>query len=173
MAWVQPPNLGTEIPHQASTWRGKKTKNKKQKKTELRSSCCGARGLAVSWNCWEISWIPGLAQWVKDPASLQLQLRSDPWPRNSICCSLAKKEKEGTDSKCPLWGVGRWRWGVGGAWLFPLIYFLYHLSSTLCVYIIDLLKIKTKFFWPRLQHVEDPGPETDLSHSSDNARYST
>ena len=25
---------------------------------------------------------------------LQLQLRSDPWPRNSICCVVAKKKKK-------------------------------------------------------------------------------
>ena len=42
----------------------------------------------------------GLAQWVKDAAlpqmllGLQLQLRSDPWPWNSICHGSAKKEKE-------------------------------------------------------------------------------
>ena len=40
------------------------------------------------------------AQWVKDPASPQLwlgsklQLRSDSWPGNSMCCGAAKNEKE-------------------------------------------------------------------------------
>ena len=39
---------------------------------------------------------PQPAQWVKDPALPQLwlrshlQLRSDPWPRNSICHKAAK-----------------------------------------------------------------------------------
>ena len=35
-----------------------------------------------------------LAQWVKDPAMLQLQLGSDPWPGNSICPGAAKNEKK-------------------------------------------------------------------------------
>ena len=41
--------------------------------------------------------IPGLAQWVKDLALLllwhgsQLQLRSDPWPGNSMCRGEANK----------------------------------------------------------------------------------
>ena len=41
--------------------------------------------------------VRSLAQWVKDLASpqlrvrLQLWLRSDPWPGNSICCRVAKK----------------------------------------------------------------------------------
>ena len=44
--------------------------------------------------------IPGLAQWVKDPALSQLWLRlrlwlvSGPWSRNSICCRVAKKGKK-------------------------------------------------------------------------------
>ena len=43
--------------------------------------------------------MPGLVQWIKDPALPQLQcrwqlwLRFDPWPRNSICHQVAKKEK--------------------------------------------------------------------------------
>ena len=43
---------------------------------------------------------PGPAQWVKDLALPQLRLRSqlqlgsDPWPRNSICCEAAKKGKK-------------------------------------------------------------------------------
>ena len=42
--------------------------------------------------------IPSLAQWVKDLAlpqlgrRSQLQLGSDPWPRNSACCGAAKKK---------------------------------------------------------------------------------
>ena len=42
---------------------------------------------------------PKPAQWVKDPVSPQLWLRSqlrlgsDPWPGNSVCCEGAKKER--------------------------------------------------------------------------------
>ena len=51
---------------------------------------------------------PGPAQWVKDPLLPQPQLRSrlwlrsDPWPRNSICRGAAKKEKKKKKS----WMVG-------------------------------------------------------------------
>lgn len=34
---------------------------------------------------------PNPALWVKDPALPQLWLRSDLWPRNSICLGMAKK----------------------------------------------------------------------------------
>ena len=43
--------------------------------------------------------IPGPAQWVKDPALLQLwhrrqlQLGSDPWPKRSMCGKAAKKKQ--------------------------------------------------------------------------------
>ena len=40
---------------------------------------------------------PGPGLWVKDPVLLQLQhlqLRSDPWPGNSICHSVAKERKK-------------------------------------------------------------------------------
>ena len=41
-----------------------------------------------------------LAQWVKDPAMLQLQLGSDPWPGNSICPGAAKNEKKKKSALC-------------------------------------------------------------------------
>ena len=42
------------------------------------------------------TWVrcPSLAQWIRDPALLQLlplQLRSNPWPGNSICHEAGKK----------------------------------------------------------------------------------
>ena len=43
------------------------------------SSCCGAVGLAASWEHWDKDLIPLPAQWVKDPALLQLRLRLQQW----------------------------------------------------------------------------------------------
>ena len=57
-------------------------------------------GLAVSWEHWDAGSVPDPAQWVKDLVlqqlwlKLQLSLKSDPWPRNSICLKMAKKEKK-------------------------------------------------------------------------------
>ena len=51
----------------------------------LWSSGSGTTGSMMSWEHWNTGVIPVLAQWVKDPALLQLQHRSklaypDPWP---------------------------------------------------------------------------------------------
>lgn len=54
----------------------------------------------MSWELWDAGLIPRLAQWGKDLAlpALQLRwqvwLRSDPWPSNSMCFSLAKNGKQ-------------------------------------------------------------------------------
>ena len=56
-------------------------------------------GSAPSWECWEKGLIPSPAQWIKDQAlpqlqlRLQLWLRSDTWLRNSVGHEAAKKEK--------------------------------------------------------------------------------
>ena len=56
-----------------------------------------AMGWMVSLQRWDTGSISGPGQWVKDPALLQLQMRLqlqlgfDPWPRNSICCRVAKE----------------------------------------------------------------------------------
>ena len=64
-----------------------------------------------------MSWIPGPAQWVKDPALLQLwlssklQLRSDPQPGSSTCSGATKKINIAGAGQCP------WGWGsVLGCW---------------------------------------------------------
>ena len=60
--------------------------------------------MEASWEHQHISSIPGPAQWLKDPAlvwlqpGLQLQLRSDPWPRNAKCQGAAKKRKMGAEA---------------------------------------------------------------------------
>ena len=64
------------------------------------SSRYGATGLAACLEHWDMALIPGPAQWVKDLALPQLQggsqlwLRSDPWPRHSVWCRAAKKDKK-------------------------------------------------------------------------------
>ena len=69
------------------------------KNTDPRSFSCGTTGSVASWEHWGEGSIPCLVWWVKDPSLLQLQLGSclqlglDPWPRSSIGCRVAKKEK--------------------------------------------------------------------------------
>ena len=56
-----------------------------------KSSRCGTTRSAASQERWDEGFIPGPAQWVMDLEllwlrwRLQLQLGSDPWPRNSVC----------------------------------------------------------------------------------------
>ena len=57
-------------------------------------------GSAASWERWDAGSIPSLVQWVKDLTLLQpwlnrskLQLRSDPWPGNSLSLGAAQSEK--------------------------------------------------------------------------------
>ena len=58
------------------------------------------KGIGSSWEHWDTGSTLGPVQWVKDLAlpqlwlRSQLQLRSDPWPGNSICHGAARKEKQ-------------------------------------------------------------------------------
>ena len=72
-------------------------RNKFSKRSTNWSSCYGTMGLIVTLQCQDTGSIPGLIQWVKDLALLQLQhrsqpwLRSDPWLGNYMGCGVAKK----------------------------------------------------------------------------------
>lgn len=72
-------------------------RNKFSKRSTNWSSCYGTMGLIVTLQCQDTGSIPGLIQWVKDLALLQLQhrsqpwFRSDPWPGNYMCCGVAKR----------------------------------------------------------------------------------
>ena len=80
----------------------------KQKPIPWRSHY-GPRGLASSWQSRDAGSIPCPAQWVKDLALPQLQLRlqqwlgSDSWPRNSIFLCEAKTKKPPKQQQDFLW----------------------------------------------------------------------
>ena len=69
-----------------------------------RSSGCGARGLVVSWECWDPGLIPSWHSGLRIRLCLRswLELDSDPWPGSSTCHRAAKGRKEGTKEKKPL-----------------------------------------------------------------------
>ena len=69
--------------------------------SEMKSCCCSSVGRICSiLGALRCRFTPRSAQRVKDPVLPQLQLRpqlqdrSCPWPRNSICCGAAKNEKK-------------------------------------------------------------------------------
>ena len=64
------------------------------RKHNHRCSHCGKMGLVASWERWDAGLIPSLVWWVKDPALLQLQLRSQLWLGSDPCHGVAKKEKK-------------------------------------------------------------------------------
>ena len=73
---------------------------RQREKKKIAEFHCDTMGSAASWQCQDTGSIPGPAQWVKDLVlpllrlRLQLLLRSNPCPKNSICHRAAKKEKE-------------------------------------------------------------------------------
>ena len=70
-------------------------------------------GIGASLQCQDAGLIPGLAQWVKGSSAAllplqsrwQLQLGSDLWPRNSICCGVAKEKKRERESSVGTTGL--------------------------------------------------------------------
>ena len=98
-----------------STWH-----QKKKKKRGGGSSCCGASGWPASWEHRDAGLSPSSAQWFKDPALSQLQLRFDPWPGGTPY-ALGQPEKkkkkwhlEGTSSLPETALLGGW--GQGSCW---------------------------------------------------------
>ena len=102
LAWGLPYALGVAPERKKERKKERKRKihtniTDKHKYKSPQSSRCGAMGLVVSGEQWDTGSTPGLAQWIKDPALLQLWLRSqkwlssDSWPRNYICYRVAKK----------------------------------------------------------------------------------
>ena len=69
-------------------------------KNPIQESPLWCNGIGDILGVWGHRFNPGLAEWVKDPALLQPQLRSqlrlraDPWSRNSICHRKAKREEK-------------------------------------------------------------------------------
>ena len=95
------PGLGTST----CPGHGQKIKNKKINtdaggKEDYGSSRCGSIESVAFGECWDagliLAWHSVLRIWRCHSCSLrsQLWLTSDPWPKNSRCCGVAKKVKE-------------------------------------------------------------------------------
>ena len=78
----------------------KELKNVLQQKQVDWSSHCGTTGSASAWERWDMGSIPSPAQWVKDPALLQLKLHSQlnsdliPGPGAPYAAGRSKKKVE-------------------------------------------------------------------------------
>lgn len=92
--------LAWELPYATGAALKKKKRKEKKERRNSRSSRYGTTWSVASWECWDLGSIPSLAQWVRDPVLLQLQLRLwlqlrfDPWPQWSLCCGVAKMKKK-------------------------------------------------------------------------------
>ena len=71
-------------------------------------------GSGVSWEHWDEGLIPSPAQWVRDPALLQVQLRlqlwlrSDPWPRGTPYAVGWPKQKKKKKKSVSRVETGKW-----------------------------------------------------------------
>ena len=104
-------HLAWELPYAAGVALEKKEKKMRHKKLLLWHKAMGRVTGTLRHRL-----IPSQAQWVKNPALPQLhcrsrlQLRSDPWPENSICLGVlgGQKRKERKEL-----GSGPWLCGSG------------------------------------------------------------
>ena len=68
--------LAWEPPYATGATLKRPKKKKRERENYPMDFLLWRSGSAVSWEHWNVGWIPGLAQWVKDLVLPQLQLRS-------------------------------------------------------------------------------------------------
>lgn len=91
--------LNILVPHHASWYLPKESKNYLHPKTCMWKFPLWCNGMGSALEHWDAPSIPGPIQRVKDLELLQMQIRlqwrvgSDPWLRDFICLGVAKKTK--------------------------------------------------------------------------------